>query len=418
MQTFVATHSTARAPDLEGPVFWVSGTIILLTFTLSAPLLDLLVPYNVTGGNFFAKFHPASWLAPLLLLLVWQDYAAGWRMPIGHLVCSVGLLTPVIGLLAMRGKGALASTFIDIYLVPDILLLALSRLSTARVRVLLRLFVGIVAFNVLIVVIEFASRRALLPHEEVERFFRPAGLFAHPIMAGTLFYCAMFLTSRGVVPTWLMRPLMLLFLLGAALCRVRGPLAIAGLIVLTQIVRPAVPRERMSEYVLDFGVVLLLPFAVLAVFWSGAFDRIMQLGIWEQSAQSRFSIFDTIHLLNHHQFWNGVDGYNVGEYLATQITGGQTIENAFVSIVFQAGFPIAVLMTVSLLILHASAMRSSLTFVAMLALVAATTLGFGTKNMIPAAIALSGYWIQRRSTEQHRRIPVAAKAGARLNAMA
>jgi hypothetical protein len=419
MQTLAVTYpSAARAPDLEEPIVWLCGGIILLTFTLSAPLLNLFMPYSVTGGNFFAKFHPASWLAPFLLLLVWQDYAAGWRVPIGHLAWGIGLLGALIGLLAVRGKGALAATFIDIYLVPGILMLALSRLPTARVRTLLRLFIAIVAFNVMIVMLEFAARRALLPREAYERFFRPAGMFAHPIMAGTLFYCAMFLTSRGVVTTWLARPLMLLFLLGAALCRVRGPLAMAVLILVAQIIHPAVGRRHMSEYVLDLGLVLLLPFVILAVFFSGAFDRVLELGLWEQSAQSRFSIFDTIHVLNHRQFWNGVGGYDVGEFLATQLTGGQLIEDAFVSFVLQAGFPVAVAMTIILFILHIRAMSRSLIFVAMMVLIGTTTLGFGAKNMIPAAIALSGYWIQRRSAEQRGRIARAASTGAVPNAMA
>jgi len=419
MQTLTVVYPpAARAPDLEEPIFWLCGLTILLTFTLSAPLLNLFMPYSVAGGNFFEKFHPASWLAPVLLLLVLQDYAAGWRVPIGYLTWGFGLLCVLIGLLAVRGKGALAATFIDIYLVPAILLLALSRLSTARVRTLLRLFIAIVAFNVLIVMLEFAVRQALLPREGYERFFRPAGMFAHPIMAGTLFYCAMFLTSRGVVSAGLTRPLMLLFLLGAALCRVRGPLAMAVLILIVQIIHPAVGRRHMSEYVLDLGLVLLLPFAILAVFFSGAFDRILSLGFWEQSAQSRFSIFDTIHVLNHRQFWSGVDGYDVGQFLATQLTGGQVIEGAFVSFVFQAGFPVAVAVMVILLILHMRAMSRSLIFVAMMVLVATTTLGFGAKNMIPAAIALSGYWIQRRSTEQRWQVAGAARSGAAPNAKA
>jgi hypothetical protein len=63
-------------------------------------------------------------------------------------------------------------------------------------------------------------------------------------------------------------------------------------------------------------------------------------------------------------------------------------------------------------------MSRSLIFVAMMVLIGTTTLGFGAKNMIPAAIALSGYWIQRRSAEQRARIARAASTGAVPNAMA
>ena len=413
----MSRSSPARVVDLGAPIFWVCGAIILLTFTLGSPLLNQLMPYSQPGGNFFAKFHPASWLGPLLLLLVWQDSAGKWRTPVGHLAWAIGLLTLLIGWLAVRGKGAMLATFIDIYLVPAILLLALSRLSRERVRSLLRLFIALAAINVFIVAIEFASQRALLPRDGYERFFRPAGLLAHPIQAGTLFYCAMFLTARGVISTWLMRPLLALFLLGGALCGVRGPLTMAALIFLMHIIRPAVSRRSLSDYVLDFGLLLLIPIGISALLMSGAFNRIMELGIWEQSAQSRFTIFDTIALLNDHQFWNGVDGYDVSEFLAGQVTGGRLIENAFVSIILLAGFPVALVMAVSLLIVHAPAMRRSFIFALMLVMVAATTLGFGAKNMIPAAIALSSYWTHRQFVER-RRSAAATTTGVNWHAMA
>jgi hypothetical protein len=398
----VSRSSPARVADLEAPIFWVCAAIITLTFTFGSPLLNQFMAYSEPGGSFFAKFHPASWFGPLLLLLVWQDCAGKWRSPIGHLVLAIGLLILLIGWLAVRGKGAMLATFIDIYLVPTILLLALSRLSTERVRSLIGIFVALAAINVFIVAIEFASQRALLPREGYERFFRPAGLLAHPIVAGTLFYCAMFLTMRGVTSSWLMRPLVVLFLLGAALCGVRGPLMMTVLILLMHIIRPAIPRKSPSDYALDSGLLLLIPVAIVALLLSGAFDRIMELGIWEQSAQSRFTIFDTIDLLNGHQFWNGVDGYDVSEFLARQVTGGRLIENAFVSIILMTGFPVALVIAVTLLIVHAPAMRHSFVFTLMVITVAATTLGFGVKNMVPAAIALSSYWAHRQFMERPR----------------
>jgi hypothetical protein len=413
----VSRSSPARVADLEAPIFWVSAATILLTFTLGSPILNQLMPYSQPGGNFFVKFHPASWLGPLLLLLVWQDYAGRWRTPVGHLAWAIGALILLIGWLAVHGKGAMLATFIDIYLVPAILLLALSRLSRERVRSLLRIFVALAAVNVIIVVIEFASQRALLPRDGYERFFRPAGLLAHPIVAGTLFYCAMFLTVRGVTSTGLMRPLAGLFLVGDALCGVRGPLMMAALIFLMHIIRPAVPRRSLFDYLLDFGLFLLIPVGISALLFSGAFDRIIELGIWEQSAQSRFTIFDAIGLLNDHQFWNGVDGYDVSEFLARQVTDGRLIENAFVSVILLAGFPVALVMAISLLIVHAPAMRHSSIFTLMLVTVAATTLGFGVKNMIPAAIALSSYWTHRQFVER-RRSAAATTTGTNRHAMA
>ena len=93
------------------------------------------------------------------------------------------------------------------------------------------------------------------------------------------------------------------------------------------------------------------------------------------------------------------------------------IENALVSIILLAGFPVALVMAVSLLIVHAPAMRRSFIFTLMLVMVAATTLGFGAKNMIPAAIALSSYWTHRQFVER-RRSAAATTTGVNWHAMA
>ena len=393
----------SRAASLEQPIFFLSGIIILLIFTLSSPLLNLVMAYSQPGGSFFAKFHPASWLSAPLLFLVCLDQPEKARSLPRHLIGALALIALIIAWLAARHKGALASTFIDIHLTPTVLLLALARLPLERVRVLLRLFIALAAINVFIVFAEFAAQTHLVPIEEARgEYFRPFGLFAHPIQAGTLFYCAMFLAASGVVSSGVARPLMLLLLFGVALCGVRGPLAMAGLVFVSHVIHPAYPRRYLTDYLFDFGLIVLLPIGILAALSLGAFDRIMALGIWEESAQSRFYIFDALDLLNQNQFWHGVDGYDVGDWLAKQATGDTLIENAFVVVIFQAGLPAAVMLGIFLFVLHAPAMLRSLLFSMMVVLVLATTTGFGTKNLIAAAMALTGYWTWRQAMERRR----------------
>ena len=395
----------SHAVGLEQPIFLLSGIIIVLTFTLSSPLLNLLMAYSQPGGNFFTKFHPASWLAAPLLFLVCLDQPGKSGPLPRHLIAAAGVMALIVAWLAMRHKGALAATFIDIHLTPAVLLLALSRLPLERVRVLLRLFIALAAVNVFIVFAEFATHRNFIPQDAQdvrEPFFRPFGLFAHPIQAGTLFYCAMLLAASGVVSGGLARPLMLLLLFGVALCGVRGPLAMAGLIFVCHVIRPVNPRRHIADYIFDFGLILLLPIGVLVAFSLGVFDRIMTLGIWEESAQSRFYIFDALDLLNTHQFWHGVDSYDVGDWLAKLTTGGQFIENAFVATIFQAGLPTALMLGLFLLVLHTPAMLRSVLFFVIVVLVAFTTLGFGAKNLIAAGVAMTGYWIWRQAMERRQ----------------
>jgi len=387
-----------REVTLEATIFLFSFVMILLTFTLGAPALNIFMPYTEAGGSFLAKFHPASWLSVILLGVIVFNYSILGYMLVRHVVFGSLLMVLLIIWLALRGKGALLATFMDVHLAPCILLLGLSCLSPVRVRSLLQIFVVAAAINVVIVAVEYVSQQTLLPTERQELFFRPSGLFAHPIISGVLFCCAMFLTTHGVVSGKAIRPLLLLFLFGVVLCGVRGPLAIAGVIYLHHMLRPSVPREHWSDYVFDFGLVVLIPLTGMLAYSIGALDRILELGLWEDSAQSRFYIFDVIDFLTPHEFWNGIDSYEFMELLAIETTGGRYIENAFVSVLLQAGFPIAVFLGVFLWVVYFYSLRRSLVFTLMFAQVVISTLGFGVKNMIPMAMAMTAYWVWRNSS--------------------
>lgn len=391
-----------RSTTLEAHIYSLSAAMIFLSFTLSSPVLNLVMPYTMPGGSFFAKFHPASWLSGPLLLLVWLHRNVKTAPLPRHLAWATAIMASLVTWLAVREKGQLAATFIDIHLAPLVLLLALSCLPMARLRELVRTFVAVAAINVLLVVTEFALQARLFVHDEYQEFFRPTGLFGHPIIAGTLFNCALLLVSRGIVARSSTRPLILFFLVGVALCGVRGPLAMAAFIFLAHVINPVFPRRSIFDYLADFGLIALLPVGILAALAAGAFDRILALGIWDQSAQSRFYIFNALGRLSEDQFWKGIDNYDFMIFLAEQTANVQHIENALVSTTLYAGFPAAVVLGICLLILHGPTMRLSLTFAVLVALVATTTQGFGVKNMIALAIALTGYFVWRQAKEhQH-----------------
>lgn len=375
--------------------------IVALIFLLGAPILNLIMPYSLAGGNFLMKFHPASWIALLLFAHLLQFPAANSLE--AHYRKAVFLFSLVCALLALQGKGALMSSLLDVQITTAIVLATLSRLPFERARTALALFVGIAAFNVLLVAFEFVFRTPVLPRESVELFFRPAGLFGHPITAGILFCCAMLLLTRGTVGTFARRPLMLAFLGGTALCGVRGPLAIATMIFIVNVIRPPLPRRSAIDYLLDFGVLFAVPIIVTIAYSIGAFDRILSLGVWEESSQSRFFIFDALDWLRSDEFWWGMESYDRMEELTKSATGGRYIENSFVLITFAAGLPMAILASLSLFFLHAPALRRSLLFALMFALALLATIAFSTKGSSSAGVALAGYWIWRSDFERKYR---------------
>ncbi len=372
--------------------------IVALIFLIGAPMLNLVMPYSSPGGNFLMKFHPASWIALPLFPLLLQFPAAN---PLErHYRTAAFLFALICILLALEKKGALMSTILDIHVAPAILLAALSRLPFERARVAPALFVRIAAFNVVLVAVEFALRTPILPRESHELFFRPAGFFAHPINAGILFCCAMLLLMRGVLGTASVRPLMLLFLFGTVLCGVRGPLAVAGTIFLANIIRPALPRRSALDYVLDFGALIAVPIGVAIALSIGAFDRILALGLWEKSSQSRFHIFEALDWITNNEFWWGIDSNERMELLAGYATGGRDIENSVVLETFAAGFPVAILASFAVFFLHAPALRRSLLAVLLFAVAALATIAFSTKSNAAAGLALAGYWVWRSDFER------------------
>jgi hypothetical protein len=375
--------------------------IVALIFVIGAPMLNMVMPYSQAGGNFLTKFHPASWIALALFALLLPFPAANSLER--HYRKSVLLFALVCTLLALRGKGALVSTLLDVQITPAILFAALSRLPFERARAAPALFVWIAACNVLLIAFEFTLHTHILPHESQELFFRPAGLFGHPISAGILSCCAMLLVTRGVAGSLASRPLMLTFLVGTALCGVRGPLAIAALIFIVNVVWPSLPRRSPIDYLLDFGILFAAPIGAAIAYSVGAFDRILSLGVWEESSQSRFFIFDALNWLTNAEFWGGIESYERMEWLTKSATGGQFIENSFVFMTFAAGLPMAILAGLSIFFLHAPALRRSLLFAAVFALATLASISFSTKGSGSAGIALAGYWIWRSDIERKRK---------------
>lgn len=372
--------------------------MVILIFTLSAPILNFVMPYSVPGGSALVKFHPATWLSLLLWLAV---ASARVRSPLYHHYTRAALLFFALGVwLMFLGKGAVAATLFDIHFSVAVLLLGLTTLSQEQLRSVLMIFVWIAAFNVAVVTFEFFAKFRVLPLENNEAFFRPAGLFGHPIASGVIFVCSMIIVSCGVTRSKLVRPFMALFLLGTALSGVRGPLAAATLIFTLNLIWPRLPRQSSTDKLLDLGTAILLPLGAVGAWSIGAFDRILSTGIWEDSAQSRFYIFEPLNWLSWAQFRNGVDDYGTMEYLARQATGGSFIENSFVAFVFSSGILIAIILSLAIFYLHLPALCRSISFLVIFFFFVMGTIGFSSKGQTAAALALAGYCVYRSKFEE------------------
>jgi len=399
---------SSRPTPLVFPLCW---SIVALSFTISAALLNLFVPYTTSGGGLGGKFHPATWIAVMLALVVARSRRDHGAPP--YTRAALAVFACLLVSLLLRGRGGMAATIMDTHVMCTVLVLGLSRLDFEHVRKIMRLFLGIALVNVVIIAAEFAASRALLPRDGFQYHFRPAGLFGHPIMAGTLLYCAMFLVSRGLIRNTWAKPVMFVLLCGIALCGVRGPLATGALIFIEYTFRPSRSGRRADDYLFRLAIIALIPVAVVAAISAGVFDRIFDTGLWDASAATRFDIFETLGLLTEAELWQGLPEYEAASTLALAVTGNPLIENAFVGMVLHAGIPSAALLATGLLLQHGPAARANAMFALMVLVVATTTLGFGTKNMIPLAITLAGYWTWRSAREKDASAHVSRSATAR-----
>lgn len=292
------------------------------------------------------------------------------------------------------------ATIVDIHLAPAILLASLSRLPIKQARGVPSLFVYIVAINAVVVLVEFLSQTHIFPTESYQPFFRPNGIFGHPIASGLHFCCAMVLVLYGAVDRSFSRPLMLLFLIGTAFCGVRGPLAVAAVIYLISTFKPISQRRSGMDYLIDFGVALLTPLAVAIAYFVGALDRVIAFGVWDDSSsQSRVLIFSVFKYLSSDVFWWGFDNYDAIGRVVNFAANTNYVENSFVFMTMVAGFPFALIFAFIILFFHCPATLRSFSFFLLFALAIFGTICFSSKGSSSTAVALTGYWIWRTKLE-------------------
>lgn len=413
----VNTHHVLVSPARNGfgsQIVALSNLTVLLIFAVSGATLNLFVNYTISGGSPIEKFHPATYICLLFLLpLILADAMKYGPRLDRQLLCFTILFASIAVFLAIQNEWAPMSAVVDVEVVPIIVLLALSRLTMHRLTKICRLFIWIAVANAGIVMVDFVRGTYTFPVVQSltnDRFFRPAGFAGHPIPAAMLSVYAMYLVLKGVVHSSFRRPLMLFFLFSILLCKERTPLMIGGAIAVINLVRPFMPRASKREYLVDAVTAIAIPGLFVIAYFSGAFDRMLALGMWDGSSQSRFKIFDVLSFLSAGQLMSGGISSSMVPMLSAQTTDSAHVESFFISAVFAAGLPFAIFFALSLIAFYWRFMRKSFIFAGLVLVAFATSADFMIKGMQPAALCLIGYYLWRRDTE----MPHVAKNRRRL----
>ncbi|MGQ0486732.1 MAG: hypothetical protein ACT4SY_15465 [Hyphomicrobiales bacterium] len=365
--------------------FLVCAAIVIVSGLVSPVLLNTIVSYSTPGGTFLEKFHPATYLAGFSFLVICFGLLGTDALQRSEKL----ILASFVGLAAypaLAGKFAYAAVVVDIFVAPLLFVLIARRLSERRLISLFNLFVMVASINMPIVLGEFIAKQGILPLEQESLFFRPAGLFGHPIASG-IASCIAMLGSRYTMKSVAGRHLVMLILLAeVALCGVRAALLVASVIFLTDLAFPWKSRRNAATYLFDAGIVALLA-AVFAYFARlGVFHRIAYHGWWDESAASRFQIFNMFDFMTEDEFWFGTTRERA-LYYANELNNSR-IESSFVVATYQCGIVFAVGLFVALLIYFRKPLLGSFLFATLLLAVSLTTLYFGVKNTVTLPLFL------------------------------
>lgn len=369
--------------------FAIAAIAVTLSIFLSAQTMNLFVSFTTSGGFFLEKFHPSTILLALALFVrtVRQNKADPVKVLLEPRQAQRAIIALAVGwlglccLLVLRGQIGYVMVIVNNFLTPLILLqLSLNFTSSQIVRLASLVTVSIL-INCLLVWIEFSMGRTLLPVIQELSFFRPAGFAGHPILAGTYCVIGLLLIHITAAATWVRISISIFLFSALCIIGVRGSLLLGCLVFIT-VLAPASKQENVRRSLAARSLSVVIPLAMLFVaYQNGALERFATLGFWDDSAQSRFEIYDIFKFVTASEFWVGIPLDRLPLYL--DYFGLAYVESPFIAQFVVGGITFAVLSHAIIFIMIAVAARSSKLLAFSLMFYTFTTLAFSSKTTIP-----------------------------------
>ncbi len=409
----------------------IVGLVLLATiaaFTISAALLtSWKIHYVTTSGNFYEKFHPATYFALLALglLLARNGDPIGEisrmfseaKLVLVYLLCWFALL---VQMLVLEHP---FTAIIDTFLLPAVLCLIVWRLSARQRKPLVWSLHLAILLNVILGYYEYFSGHRLIPLSlgdvTVMGEWRSTALFGHPLTASALVggYVLALVLRPTLCPSPLLRLPLLAFCLGSLMvfggrtALVTVLLVLGGFAIL-EILR--VLRGKRTSLPMAIGTICLLFAAAAGVFAAldlGIFDKmLLRFSSDKGSAHTRYATFD---LLSHFDWRELVLGPAPVRASALQNQWGLKygVEDFWIASIVQFGMIHTVLLTIGLVGLFAEILRraggAAWAIVLLVIVVAASSVSFSSKNIQLAQFVLLITLLLPRE----RRIAAPASAG-------
>lgn len=377
---------------LDRLIAWFVAVVVVLRMTIGGNLLNRFVGYTTGTGNVLGRLHPGTYLLIIPVLLYLLRGRVRFFPAVDGAIIALLVATGVA--LSNGGLNA-ASVLVDTLLAAVLIArLVMGGSEASRTR-LLRLMVAVLLINLPIIMAEKAMGVALIPRDRVEQFFRPPGLLDHPLTAGWtccfVMWSVLTVEERRETAVFVN----LLLLLEVALCSVRLPLLLAGLLFSLTLL--SLGRRTVGGRLASGGAVLaLLPALVLGAASLGLLDRFIDLGFYDNvSAASRLGAWSLLSYVNNDVLWHGMDNQSLAALLKTNRI--EIVENSFVIFVLLCGVVPAVLAHLAVLSATAPAWMRSLSFLVVLPAMLLASISLSTKSaVVIVALVVAALYAARR----------------------
>jgi hypothetical protein len=369
-----------RARPTGLPLDWMIGGLVLLAIVLiwavpTTLLTHWKIQYATSGGSFYEKLHPATYVVILafgLLLLRGTDpIGALNRMFSDAKLTLIFLLCWSLMLVHTFVLGRPFTGIIDTFLLPLLFCLVLWQLSPDQRKPLVWAVHLLMFVNISLAYYEYVSGRRLIPltlgNVLITSDWRSAGLLGHPLSAAGLVgaYVLALLVRPDVMGSPTLRVLALFYSLGSLMAFGGRTTLVVVLLVLAliagragfRLIRGA--RIPLPVVLATMCMAFLVVAGIVALLDAGAFDKmLLRFSSDKGSAWARVA---SVNLLGQFDWGELVLGPDPIRATALQSMMGLDfgIENFWIACIVQYGIVHTTLITIGLACLFAEVLRRS-----------------------------------------------------------
>jgi hypothetical protein len=396
-------HALASGIPIDIVVVLLAVLALALLNSVPPTLLSVLkIHYVTTGGAFYEKFHPGTYvfiLAFCALLLRGRGPIA----EIDRMISQAPLMIPyafsiLIVLIQSIVLGHPVTSTVDTFLLPIIACLVVWSQAPQDRRPLVWTLHVLMIVNVLLGYFEHLSGHRIVPLEVGNQVFtnewRATALFGHPLRAAGLVgaYTLALLLRPSLCPSFALRafliPLCLgsLFMFGGrtALVMVLASVALVGAWSAFRLLRGA--RTRLPLMLAGICIAFVVAAAALALYDAGSLDQmLLRFTSDKGSAWARIESLNLLSSIPTRDLLLGSEAPHI-ESLQALFGIRVGIEDFWIACIAQYGLIATVILTIGLGCFFAEVLRRShpaaIALMIFLVVIAASSVSFSAKGVV------------------------------------